>query len=49
MKEGPAVDAYMAGKSPAIAHYADQLDKTAEKDEDEGMNELVRIRALAGM
>jgi len=24
--EGPAVDAYMSGKSPAIAHFADQLD-----------------------
>jgi hypothetical protein len=29
--EGPAVDAYMAGKSPAIAHYADQLDRIASK------------------
>ena len=27
--EGPAVDAYMAGKSPAIAHYANQLDRIA--------------------
>lgn len=27
MNEGAAVDAYMAGKSPAIAHFADQLDK----------------------
>jgi len=26
--EGPAVDAYMAGKSPALAHFADQLDKS---------------------
>ena len=24
--EGPAVDAYMSGKSPALAHFADQLD-----------------------
>ena len=24
IKEGPAVDAYMAGKSPAIAHFADK-------------------------
>ena len=29
--EGPAVDAYMAGKSPALAHFADQLDKSDEK------------------
>jgi hypothetical protein len=29
--EGPAVDAYMVGKSPAIAHFADQLDKSKEK------------------
>jgi hypothetical protein len=28
--EGPAVDAYMSGKSPALAHFADQLDKGAE-------------------
>jgi hypothetical protein len=28
--EGAAVDAYMAGKSPAIAHFADQLDKNTE-------------------
>jgi hypothetical protein len=28
--EGPAVDAYMAGKSPALAHFADQLDKSTE-------------------
>jgi hypothetical protein len=30
MTEGPAVDAYMAGKSPALAHFADQLDKSTE-------------------
>ena len=30
MPEGAAVDAYMAGKSPAIAHFADQLDKNTE-------------------
>ena len=29
--EGAAVDAYMAGKSPALAHFADQLDKSEEK------------------
>jgi len=29
---GPAVNAYMAGKSPALAHFADQLDKDAEGD-----------------
>jgi hypothetical protein len=28
--EGPAVDEYMSGKSPALAHFADQLDKGAE-------------------
>ena len=39
MAEGPAVDAYMAGKSPAIAHFADQLDKNTDKDsEDDDMN-----------
>jgi hypothetical protein len=32
IKEGPAVDAYMAGKSPAIAHFADQLDKIKEDE-----------------
>ena len=32
IKEGPAVDAYMAGKSPAIAHFADQLDKIEEDE-----------------
>jgi hypothetical protein len=31
--EGAAVDAYMAGKSPALAHFADQLDKSAEVEE----------------
>jgi len=31
--EGPAVDAYMAGKSPALAHFADQLDKSHEVKE----------------
>jgi hypothetical protein len=29
--EGPAVDAYMAGKSPALAHFADQLDKSIDE------------------
>ena len=33
VKEGAAVDAYMAGKSPALAHFADQLDKSAEVKE----------------
>lgn len=32
IKEGPAVDAYMAGKSPAVAHFADQLDKIKEDE-----------------
>ena len=32
IKEGPAVDAYMAGKSPAIAHFADKLDKIKEDE-----------------
>jgi hypothetical protein len=31
INEGAAVDAYMAGKSPALAHFADQLDKSEEK------------------
>ena len=31
LAEGPAVDAYMAGQSPAIAHFADQLDRIASK------------------
>jgi hypothetical protein len=31
--EGAAVDAYMAGKSPALAHFADQLDKNTEVKE----------------
>jgi hypothetical protein len=38
MDEGPAVDAYMAGKSPAIAHFADQLDKNSEDGEDDNMD-----------
>ena len=33
MNEGAAVDAYMAGKSPALAHFADQLDKSHEVKE----------------
>jgi GNAT superfamily N-acetyltransferase len=33
VSEGPAVDAYMSGKSPAIAHWADQLDRIAAKNE----------------
>jgi hypothetical protein len=33
VKEGAAVDAYMAGKSPAVAHFADQLDKSHEVKE----------------
>ena len=31
--EGAAVDAYMAGKSPALAHFADQLDNDIEEDD----------------
>jgi len=31
--EGAAVDAFMAGKSPAIAHFADQLDKASSVNE----------------
>lgn len=46
--EGPAVDAYARGDSPAIAHYADQLDKNAENSTQES-TELVRIRQLSGM
>jgi hypothetical protein len=33
INEGAAVDAYMAGKSPALAHFADQLDKNTEVQE----------------
>jgi len=33
INEGAAVDAYMAGKSPALAHFADQLDKSHEVKE----------------
>lgn len=40
VEEGPAVDAYMAGKSPAIAHYADQLDKNAEQREQADMDKI---------
>lgn len=36
--EGAAVDAYMAGKSPTLAHFADQLDK----DVDEGILDTVK-------
>jgi len=47
--EGPAVDAYARGDSPAIAHYADQLDKNAEEEQQPKQvesAELVRIREL---
>jgi hypothetical protein len=33
INEGAAVDAYMAGMSPALAHFADQLDKSHEVQE----------------
>lgn len=33
VKEGAAVDAFMMGKSPAVAHFADQLDKSTEVKE----------------
>ena len=33
INEGAAVDAYMAGKSPALAHFADQLDKSSDVKE----------------
>ena len=36
--EGAAVDAYMAGKSPALAHFADQLDNEV----DEGILDTVK-------
>jgi len=36
MDEGAAVDAYMAGKSPALAHFADKLDKEI----DEGFDDI---------
>ena len=33
--EGAAVDAYMAGKSPALAHFADKLDKEIDEGHDD--------------
>jgi hypothetical protein len=36
MDEGAAVDAYMAGKSPALAHFADKLDNEI----DEGFDDI---------
>jgi hypothetical protein len=33
--EGAAVDAYMAGKSPALAHFADKLDKEIDESSDD--------------
>jgi hypothetical protein len=33
--EGAAVDAYMAGKSPALAHFADKLDKEIDEGDDD--------------
>jgi hypothetical protein len=36
LDEGAAVDAYMAGKSPALAHFADKLDKEI----DEGFDDI---------
>ena len=33
--EGAAVDAYMAGKSPALAHFADKLDKEIDEGSDD--------------
>ena len=44
--EGAAVDAYMAGKSIALAHFADQLDKNVGKDDlgiDEGAEKSIII------
>jgi hypothetical protein len=35
MDEGAAVDAYMAGKSPALAHFADKLDKEIDEGSDD--------------
>lgn len=35
LEEGAAVNAYMAGKSPALAHFADRLDKDAEDNLEE--------------
>jgi len=40
--EGPAVDAYMSGKSPALAHFADQLDKSTEQ----GMTESTELNTM---
>ena len=46
MDEGAAVDAYMAGKSPALAHFADKLDK----EMDEGMFDKVKdtVKSVGG-
>jgi len=48
--EGVAVDAYMAGKSPALAHFADQLDKDVDEDDlDEGLMDKIKGVATKGM
>ena len=48
--EGAAVDAYMAGKSPALAHFADQLDKNVDEDDlDEGLMDKIKGVATKGM
>jgi len=50
IKEGPAVDAYMAGKSPAIAHFADKLDKIKEDESMQFAAEITpKISAYTGL
>ena len=50
IKEGPAVDAYMAGKSPAIAHFADKLDNIKEDESMQYAAEVTpKISAYAGL
>lgn len=50
IKEGSAVDAYMAGKSPAIAHFADKLDKIKEDESMQFAAEITpKISAYTGL
>ena len=45
--EGAAVDAYMAGKSPALAHFADQLDKEVDEGMFDKVTDVVKTGAKA--
>jgi len=45
--EGAAVDAYMAGKSPALAHFADQLDKEVDEGMFDKVKDVVKTGAKA--